>query len=163
MDLALHMGLGTPTRFIRPDITYDPAISPIQYPSISQHFPELSPLLASATSQGNALQKLVNIYADCRSFSDMADAVRVTGRYMQPGLYIQLGRSVTYRLLHLPEMAVREGLGIGTAEELLRLGMLSFVKTVMIRASWLGKRMVFMKGQVVSCPDASVSLVMLIS
>ncbi|KAK1830916.1 hypothetical protein QBC39DRAFT_308159 [Podospora conica] len=151
MDLALHMGLGTPPRFVRPDITYDPAISPLEHPSISQHFPELSPLLTSAMSRpddANTLQRLLNAYADCRSFCDNADTVRRTGHYMAPALFVQLGRSVTYRLLHLPGIAVREGLGTGTAEELLRLGMLSFVKTVLIRASWIGKRMVYMKAQV---------------
>lgn len=154
MDLALHMGLGIPPRFIQPDITYEPSISPLPHPSISQHFPELFPLLASAISRGDTLQNLVNAYADCRSFSDMADTVRRTGRYMPPDLYVQLGRSVTYRLLHLPGITVREGLGVGTSDELLRLGMLSFVKTVLIRVSWIGKRMVFMKGQVVSCTNS---------
>lgn len=157
MDLALHMGLGTPSRFLQPDITYDPSISPLPHPSISQHFPELFPLLASAISHGDTFQNLINAYADCRSFSDMADTVRRTGRYMPPDLYVQLGRTVTYRLLHLPGITVREGLGIGTADELLRLGMLSFVKTVLIRASWIGKRMVFMRGQVVSCLNPSIS------
>jgi hypothetical protein len=59
---------------------------------------------------------------------------------MQPGLFYRLSTSVLYRLLQL-QYDQR------SPSELLRLGMLAYTKTLIIRLPGLGKRMTFIAGQ----------------
>ncbi|KAK0619620.1 hypothetical protein B0T14DRAFT_566449 [Immersiella caudata] len=131
LDLGLAMGTGSKPRFGLGDISWSPQFA--RGPS-GRRFCELEAL------QPRPDPRLLNIWADLREFSKAANDVEQKKIPMKHGLFYQLSTSTLYRLLRLrfdPK----------SLSELLRLSLLAYTKTLMIRLPGLGKKMTYLAGQ----------------
>ena len=125
------MGTGSKPRFGLGDVSWSPQFA--SGPS-GRRFCELEAL------QPRPDPRLLNIWADLREFSKAANDVKEKKIPMKRGLFYQLSTSSLYRLLQL-------SFDPKSLSELLRLSLLAYTKTLMIRLPGLGKKMTYLAGQ----------------
>jgi len=130
------MGLGTKLRFTELVASWSPEIA--DGPS-ARFYRELDAL------QPRPDPRLLNVWADLREFSRAANEVVKQGTSIQPSLFFLI-TSVLHRLLRLE-------FDQNSLSEVLRLGMLAYSKTIMIRLQGLGKKMTFLAGQLKAALD----------
>ena len=134
------MGLGQPLRFSRDeDISWSPQIATGRP---AARFTELSAALALHSRPD---PRLLNVWADLREFSARVNDTVARGAKVPMDIASRLATSVPHRLLRLrvDEGLVGEGAACGgLLHELLRLCMLAYAKTLLIKLPGIGRKMV---------------------
>ncbi|KAK0652688.1 hypothetical protein B0T16DRAFT_369421 [Cercophora newfieldiana] len=131
LDLGLAMGVGTKPRFAQTQSSWSPQIA--CGPS-GRRYSELDVL------QPRPDPRLLNIWADLREFSRRANEATEQRKQMEAGLFYHLSTSVLYRLLDL-------SFEPRSLSETLRLCILAYTKTLLIRVPGLGRKMTFLTRQ----------------
>ena len=140
IDIGLAMGLGQPLRFSRDeDISWSPQIATGRP---AARFTELSAALALHSRPD---PRLLNVWADLREFSARVNDTVARGAKVPMDIASRLATSVPHQLLRLrvDEGLVGEGAACGgLLHELLRLCMLAYAKTLLIKLPGIGRKMV---------------------
>lgn len=127
MDAGLAIGTGCQPLFA-PEPQSFPQISrrrfAAKYPELNTIYPLPDSILSSA-------------WADLRDFSDAANIATTTGAKIPPSLFTSLSTSVPHRLMSLDYEKT-------SIHELLRLSMLAYVKSVIIRMKGIGRNLTFL-------------------
>lgn len=84
--------------------------------------------------------RLLHVWADLRAFSALANGAEESNKAMQPGLFHKLNTTVVSRLTRLEYDQ-------GSFSEVLRLVMLAYMKTLVIRLKGFGKGMKYIAEQ----------------
>ncbi|KAK4244159.1 hypothetical protein C7999DRAFT_44144 [Corynascus novoguineensis] len=137
IDIALAVGLGHDLRFTQDDeLSWSPQIA--RGRRAARRFSELdAALLQFGESRVMTMRldpRLLNVWADLREFSELANSVTSRRGPKVPAKTASLlEQSVPHRLLRL-----------GIFHEFLRICMLAYVKMLLIRLKGIGKKMVFL-------------------
>lgn len=124
MDVGLAIGRGHQPLFAQEP----PSHPPITWRRFAVKYPELHMVYPRPDSI------LSGVWADLRDFSNAANTATTTGIKISPSLFTNISTSVPHRLLSLnyDETSIHE---------LLRLSMLAYVKSVLIRMKGSGRNM----------------------
>lgn len=128
IDFGLALATGSNLRFMNENISWNPQIahgvSVSKLPELSMIDPRPDP-------------RLLNIWADLRVFSRVANEATKTGVKMSEALFSRLNTSVPSRLVALQFDPT-------SMSELLRLCMMAFMKSLLIQIDGLGPKMTFL-------------------
>lgn len=122
------MAAGSKTRFFGDNFSWGPQFAQGKAVRV---YPELGELGATFDP------RLLNIWVDLREFSKTVGHAVENHIKMPAGSFSMLNSSIPYRLLHLQFHP-------GSLSELLRLSMLAYVKSILIKIPGIGKKMSFL-------------------
>lgn len=125
VDFGLALATGGKTRFFRDDGATSPNIAPS---NVATGFPELCMISPSPDP------RLLTIWADIREFSSAANKATETGVKMTTSFFIKFVTSAPGRLVNL-------SLEPGSIDELMRLCMMAYLKSVLIQIEGIGMKM----------------------
>ncbi|EAW17781.1 uncharacterized protein NFIA_077140 [Aspergillus fischeri NRRL 181] len=126
IDLYLAAGTGSKLRFVE-DISWGPHLA---HGRLATRFPELKMVSPRPDT------RLLNVWADIREFSTLANKATTTGVKLAVTSFLQFSRSAPYRLLSLQ--------CAHPFHELLRLSMLAFLKPLLIQIPGIGRQMTYL-------------------
>ncbi|KAE8369789.1 hypothetical protein BDV27DRAFT_120206 [Aspergillus caelatus] len=126
IDLYLAAGTGSKLRFVE-DMSWGPHIAHGRLASLSPELKMVHP---------RPDPRLLNVWADIREFSRLANKATTTGVKLAATSFLQLSRSAPYRLLSLQ--------CVHPLHELLRLSMLAFLKPLLIKIPGVGRKMTYL-------------------
>ncbi|KAK4141450.1 uncharacterized protein C8A04DRAFT_30948 [Dichotomopilus funicola] len=139
LDIGLAMAFGQPLRFLRAsDISWSPQFA--EGRSASQ-FPELQAVMQR---YGRPDPRLLNVWADLRALTKAINGVTSCGGGISADTANQLAQSLPQRLIQLGlENEVKGGHPSSrvSLHELLRLGMMAYAKTLLVKMPGIGKKM----------------------
>lgn len=128
LDLGLAMGMGSETRFPQAP-SWNTGVTRRNF---APKFPELNMIAHNPFDP-----RLAGVWVDLREFSNAADAVMASGARITARAFTNISESVPHRLLSFRYDP-------SSFNELLRLSMLAYVKTILIRTKGIGPKMTYL-------------------
>ena len=136
------MGTGSKIRLVPSAVSWNPQLAHDRSATV---FPELSMVLPRPDP------RLLHIWADLREFSRVANDATNSGATISAVVFSRLSTSVPNRLVNLTFDPT-------SLPELLRLCMLSYAKSLLIRLPGLGKKMTFLSERLEMALRAQLSM-----
>lgn len=127
IDIGLAMGTGSPTRFAE-NLSWSPQIAVEDRAMRSPELDHISP---------RPDPRLLNVWADMKELSRLANEAKRSRVSMPMEIFSRISTSIPYRLVHLKYNPM-------SMAELLRLCMMAYTKSLLVRIKGLGKRMIYL-------------------